>query len=56
MPTDFSFENTVTETGSEEKKMFIKFAKRMITWRPEERSTAKELLSDPWLYTDFPSD
>jgi hypothetical protein len=33
--------------------MFIQFVKRMIKWRPEERSTAKELLQDPWLYTDF---
>jgi serine/threonine-protein kinase SRPK3 len=33
--------------------MFIEFVKRMIKWRQEERSTANELLSDPWLYTDI---
>jgi serine/threonine-protein kinase SRPK3 len=36
--------------------MFIKFVKRMIKWRPEDRSTANELLDDPWLYTDFRED
>lgn len=33
----------------QEKELFINFAKRMLTWRPEERATAKELLADPWL-------
>jgi serine/threonine-protein kinase SRPK3 len=42
--------------NGEEKRMFIRFAKKMIQWDPEERSTAKELLNDPWLYTDFSED
>lgn len=29
--------------------MFLKFIRKMVTWKPEERSTAKELLEDPWL-------
>ena len=29
------------------------FITRMLKWKPDEGSTAKELLSDPWLYTDF---
>lgn len=33
--------------------MFIEFVKRMLKWRPEERSTARELLNDPWLYAEF---
>jgi serine/threonine-protein kinase SRPK3 len=37
----------------DDKKMFIKFVKRMLKWEPEERSTAKELLGDPWLYAEF---
>lgn len=36
--------------------MLIEFIKRMIKWRAEERSTAKELLRDPWLYADFDKD
>lgn len=36
--------------------MFIEFVKRMIKWRPEERSTARELLQDPWLFTEFEED
>jgi serine/threonine-protein kinase SRPK3 len=42
--------------AGEERQRFIQFVKRMMTWRPEERSTAKELLNDPWLYNDFPQD
>ncbi|VUC23756.1 unnamed protein product [Clonostachys rosea] len=39
--------------SGEEKRRFISFVKRMMKWRPEERSTAKELLDDPWLHEDF---
>ncbi|KAF9885149.1 hypothetical protein FE257_000675 [Aspergillus nanangensis] len=28
---------------------FLKFIRRTLTWMPEERATAKELLHDPWL-------
>ncbi|KZF20743.1 kinase-like protein [Xylona heveae TC161] len=53
IPTNFSFETTLTNVKGEEKKMFIAFVKRMLKWKPEERSAAEELLGDPWLYTDF---
>jgi serine/threonine-protein kinase SRPK3 len=33
----------------QERALFIKFAQRMLTWLPEKRATAKELLDDPWL-------
>ncbi|KAG2417845.1 hypothetical protein HFD88_000944 [Aspergillus terreus] len=52
-PAIFNFDNVISKIDGEEKRMFIEFVKRMIKWRPEERSTAKELLQDPWLYTDF---
>ncbi|KAL2885260.1 kinase domain protein [Ceratocystis lukuohia] len=47
----FSFENQTAMfgMGSEEQRLFINFAKRMLTWLPEERATARELLDDPWL-------
>ena len=53
MPYDFSFESAINEIQSEERDMFLKFVKRMVRWQPEERSTAKELVEDPWLYTEF---
>ncbi|GES61291.1 kinase-like protein [Aspergillus terreus] len=52
-PAIFNFDNVISKIDGEEKRMFIEFVKRMLKWRPEERSTAKELLQDPWLYTDF---
>lgn len=54
VPTNFNFDTVINNIHSEDKRMFIEFLKRMIKWRPEERSTAKELLDDPWLYADFP--
>lgn len=33
----------------QERALFINFARRMLTWLPEKRATAKELLDDPWL-------
>lgn len=54
VPKDLSFENAVTEIRGAEKRTFIEFVKRMIKWDPCDRSTAKELLEDPWLCTDFP--
>ncbi|KAJ5542475.1 hypothetical protein N7535_004896, partial [Penicillium sp. DV-2018c] len=37
------------ETRLEDKTGFLRFMRRALTWLPEERSTAKELLQDPWL-------
>lgn len=55
-PTTFNFENTLSHVQGEEKSMFIKFIKRIVTWNPDERSTAKELLQDPWLYEEIADD
>lgn len=51
IPGNFSFEGSITSMQGKDKAMFIEFVKRMIKWSPGERSTAKELLEDPWLYT-----
>ncbi|EAU29341.1 predicted protein [Aspergillus terreus NIH2624] len=53
VPSTFSFESTLSKFNGEEKKMFINFVSPMIKWNPEERSTAKELLQDPWLHNDY---
>ncbi|QUC17593.1 uncharacterized protein UV8b_01834 [Ustilaginoidea virens] len=45
---DFNFSSITTMFEGEEQMLFIKFAKRMLKWVPEERSTAEELLDDPW--------
>jgi serine/threonine protein kinase len=33
----------------ENKKMFMQFVRKMLRWDPEERQSARELLTDPWL-------
>ncbi|KAH7306019.1 kinase-like domain-containing protein [Stachybotrys elegans] len=37
------------ETRLKSPSLFIAFLRRVLTWTPEERPTAKELLQDPWL-------
>jgi serine/threonine-protein kinase SRPK3 len=41
--------------SGKEKDAFIEFIKKMVKWNPEDRSSAKDLLKDPWLHTDFVS-
>jgi hypothetical protein len=43
------FENKLTVLEGDEKQMFLNFVSRLLRWRPEDRGTAQELLSDPWL-------
>ncbi|KAF4459651.1 kinase domain [Fusarium albosuccineum] len=45
----FTLKNSTPMLEGEERTLFINFAKRMLTWLPEQRATAKELLNDPWL-------
>ncbi|OBS20032.1 hypothetical protein FPOA_11753 [Fusarium poae] len=56
IPCNFNFENTINCMSGEEKLRFIQFIRRMVKWSPEERSTARELLEDPWLHEDFSQD
>ncbi|EFE38193.1 protein kinase, putative [Trichophyton verrucosum HKI 0517] len=37
------------ENRLENNEKFLKFIRRALTWMPEERPTAKELMQDPWL-------
>jgi len=50
IPQDTSLEKSEQrlEEG-ENKAMFMKFMRRMLQLRPEDRKTAKELFDDPWL-------
>ncbi|CAH0025936.1 unnamed protein product [Clonostachys rhizophaga] len=50
------FAGSINQIKGEEKASFVRFVKRMIRWKPEERSTAKQLLGDPWLYEDLSQD
>ena len=49
----FSLENSISKIDGEDKRMFLKFVSRMLTWQSEDRSTTKNLLSDSWLRTEF---
>ncbi|MCJ1396678.1 hypothetical protein MMC18_009570, partial [Xylographa bjoerkii] len=44
-----SFEDSEQNLNGEEKVLFLAFLRKMLSWVPEERKTAKELLQDRWL-------
>ena len=46
---DLDWDASVSRLRGEEKDLFIDFAKKMITWVPEDRWTAKQLLEHPFL-------
>ncbi|EEP79706.1 conserved hypothetical protein [Uncinocarpus reesii 1704] len=49
VPDGLRLEDLLANVEGQEKTMFAKFIRRMICWKPEDRSTAKELFTDPWL-------
>lgn len=44
-----TFESALTNIHGDEKRRLIRFIRRMVARRPEDRSTAKELAEDSWL-------
>jgi serine/threonine-protein kinase SRPK3 len=45
-----SFEDFVTTIPpGEEKEMFLKFIRKILTWDPEVRATSSEIIQDGWL-------
>ncbi|KAJ5804251.1 kinase-like domain-containing protein [Penicillium psychrosexuale] len=44
-----SFEQLEGNLEGEQQELFLAFMRKMVRWRPEERSSAKDLLSDQWL-------
>ena len=49
LPSPTSLESLEDNLEGRNKKLFIEFMMSMLQWVPEQRKTAKELLSDPWL-------
>jgi phage pi2 protein 07 len=49
IPEDRSLEKSEEYLEGKNKEMFLKFMRKMLQWRPEDRQTAKQLLEDPWL-------
>ncbi|POR37663.1 Serine/threonine-protein kinase SRPK [Tolypocladium paradoxum] len=51
IPQGNSLEKAERVLAGRNKDMFLNFVGGMLTWRPEDRKTARELLEDPWLNT-----
>lgn len=47
---DASLEDGATRFKGEDKTLFLEFVRKMVKWKPEERSSARELFQeDAWL-------
>jgi len=44
-----SLEDSERNLEGENKILFLTFVRKMLKWKPEERSTARDLLADTWL-------
>lgn len=49
MPNPTNFEELEDNLEGGNKEAFLRFMRKMIQWRPEDRQTAKQLLQDDWL-------
>ncbi|KAL8910112.1 MAG: hypothetical protein Q9171_004573 [Xanthocarpia ochracea] len=49
IPDRTSLEDSEESLEGGNKEAFLRFMRKMIQWRPEDRQTAKELLEDDWL-------
>lgn len=50
IPQGVTLKNSINNMEGEDKRLFVEFISKMLQWLPENRSTAKQLLADPWLY------
>jgi serine/threonine-protein kinase SRPK3 len=48
LPQD-TLERSEENLGGDDKALFLSFVRRMVQWKPQDRSAARELLEDPWL-------
>ena len=44
-----TLEDRVTSFTGKDKVLFLNLVRKMLTWLPEDRATAQDLLQDPWL-------
>ncbi|RDW61699.1 uncharacterized protein DSM5745_10371 [Aspergillus mulundensis] len=49
IPKGVSLDTSEEYLEGENKELFLQFMRGMLQWRPEDRKTTKDLLSDPWL-------
>ncbi|KAG5297006.1 protein kinase [Histoplasma ohiense] len=49
IPEGLSLVDSLNQIEGEDKVSFLDFIMRMLRWQPEECSSAKDLLADPWL-------
>lgn len=50
---DTSLESLEQQLDGVEKKNFLQFMRKMLQWRPEDRSSWKDILMDEWLLADL---
>ena len=49
VPDSTSLEDSEENLEGSNKEAFLRFVRKMVQWRPEDRQTASQLLEDDWL-------
>ena len=49
VPDRTCFEKSEENLEGSNQEAFLRFVRKMVQWRPEDRQTARELLEDDWL-------
>ena len=49
VPDPTSLEESEENLEGSNKEAFLRFVRKMLQWRPEDRQTASQLLEDDWL-------
>lgn len=49
VPDRTSLEKSEENLAGSNKEAFLRFVRKMVQWRPEDRQTAGQLLEDDWL-------
>lgn len=50
---EMSLEVAETRLGGQEKELFLNFFKKMLQWKPEDRSDIQDIFMDEWLLADL---
>ena len=48
-----TLETAEARLEGEDKATFLAFMRKMLQWRPEDRTSAESLIADEWLLKDF---
>ena len=53
IPTDITLESAERRLEGEDKRLFLKFMRKLLQWRPEDRPDCDGVFHDKWLLAEM---